>query len=272
MSLLARQEIEEFERAREKIEKKLKDKDSPYAKINEAIIEIRPGVGGEESSLFAQNLMRMYIRYAEIKGWRVAIINENKSELKGIKEAIIEITGKNAYSFLRFESGVHRVQRIPDTEKNGRVHTSTASVAVLPKARIIDIKIKPEDIKTEAFRASGPGGQNVNKVSTAIRITHIPSGMSVASQQGRSQAANREAALTLLRSRLLQQKITEEEKKRSDERKEQIGRGERSEKIRTYNFPQNRITDHRLGKTWHGVDNILNGNLDEIINALAQSV
>lgn len=265
---IAQEEIEDLTQQHNTIEQSLTLNKEPYSTINEVIIEIRPGVGGEESSLFAQDLLRMYVRYAERSGCRATIIEQNQSELRGIKEAVLEIKGKNIYSLLKHESGVHRVQRIPETEKSGRIHTSTASVAVLPKAKKIDIDIKPEDIKMEAFRSSGPGGQNVNKVSTAIRITHIPSGMSVASQQGRSQAANRETALMHLRSRLLQEKIEEEEQKRKAQRQEQIGRAERSEKIRTYNFPQNRVTDHRVATSWHNIVDILDGDLDAIISTL----
>ena len=268
LTQIAQEEMIGLEQQRDEIQNTLQKATSPYGDINEAIIEIRPGVGGDESSLFAQDLLRMYTRYAEQNGFNAKIIEQNVSEIKGVKDATIEIQGKNIYHLLKNEKGVHRVQRIPETEKNGRIHTSTASVAVLPKAKIIDIKIKPEDIKMEAFRASGPGGQNVNKVSTAIRVTHIPSGMSVASQQGRSQAANRETALTLLRSRLLEEKIEKEEAKIREERQEQIGRGERSEKIRTYNFPQDRITDHRINKSWHNIEAILDGDLNDIIESL----
>lgn len=268
MNALAQKELEELEKERQSITESINQHDSPTSNIGTVIVEIRSGVGGEESSLFAQDLMRMYTRYSEKHNFKVFVIDEHRSELKGIKEVVLEISGDQIYYLLSKESGVHRVQRIPETEKNGRIHTSTASVAVLPKAKNIDIRIPPEDIKAEAFRSSGPGGQNVNKVSTAIRVIHIPSGIAVVSQQGRSQAANRETAMTLLRSKLLKQKIDEEESKRRQERKEQIGAGERSEKIRTYNFPQNRVTDHRVEKSWHNLEEILDGTLDDIIKAL----
>ncbi|OGZ60798.1 MAG: peptide chain release factor 1 [Candidatus Spechtbacteria bacterium RIFCSPLOWO2_01_FULL_43_12] len=261
---------EKLENARQELKEKLSP--APGARINEVIIEIRPGVGGEEAALFAQNLFRMYTRYAQIKGWKVGIIEENKSELKGIKGAMFEITGKGVYSALKNESGVQRVQRIPETEKMGRIHTSTASVAVLPKAKPIDIEIRPEDIKVETFRSSGPGGQNVNKVETAVRITYLPTGIAVASQVHKSQAQNREAAMTLLRSRLLAQKQEEEDRKRREERKGQIGTGERSEKIRTYNFPQDRVTDHRINKSWHNLPGILDGNIDKIVQELKKEL
>ena len=271
MKELVQQDIDNLTKERADLLQTLHQQDQPDAHINEAIIEIRPGVGGEESSLFAQDLMRMYLRYAEKNGYKSVVIDQSRSELKGIKEAIIEISGKNIYALLKHESGVHRVQRIPETEASGRIHTSTASVAVLPKAKIIDMNIRPEDIRVEAFRSSGPGGQNVNKVSTAIRVVHIPSGTAVVSQQGRSQAANRETALTLLRSRLLKEKIDSEEQKRSQARKEQIGTAERSEKIRTYNFPQNRVTDHRIDKSWYNLEKILDGTIDDIIASLQQT-
>lgn len=237
----------------------------PGAHINEVIMEIRAGVGGDEAALFAQNLFNMYTRYAELNGWKLNIIEESISDLKGIKDVTLEISGEGVYSKLKNESGVHRVQRVPETEKNGRLHTSSASVAVLPKAKPIDIEIKPEDVKIETFRSSGPGGQNVNKVETAVRVIHIPSGIAVASQVHKKQAQNKEAAMTLLRSRLLQQKQEEAERKIRAERKEQIGSGDRSEKIRTYNFPQDRVTDHRINHSWHGIDKIMAGYIDEIV-------
>ncbi|MEX2145194.1 MAG: peptide chain release factor 1 [Candidatus Spechtbacterales bacterium] len=271
---MAEEETAQLQKKSEELQRDFKEKlfPSPASHINESIIEIRPGVGGEEAALFAQDLFRMYTRYAQIKGWKVEIMEENKSELKGIKEVVFEITGHGAYSSLKNESGVHRVQRIPETEKMGRVHTSTASVAVLPKAKPVDIEIKPEDIKVETFRSSGPGGQNVNKVETAVRIIHLPTGMAVASQVHKRQAQNREAAMTLLRSRLLQQKQDEEDRKRREERKGQIGTGERSEKIRTYNFPQDRITDHRINKSWHNLPGIMDGNIDGIVQDLKKEL
>jgi len=237
-------------------------------KSNEAIIEIRAGAGGDESSLFAQELYRMYSKYAERVGWKVKVLNSHRTELGGLREIIFEISGKDSMEKMKNESGVHRVQRIPETEKAGRIHTSTASVAVLPKARSTDIEIRPEDIRVDTYRASGPGGQYVNKTSSAVRVTHIPSGLVVSSQEGRLQQENRELAMTILRSRLLQQRQDEEAKVRGDLRKQQIGTGERSEKIRTYNFPQDRVTDHRIGKNWSNIKHIMDGHIDEIVDSL----
>lgn len=234
---------------------------------NNAIMEIRAGAGGDESSLFAQELYRMYLRYAEKMGWKTKVLTSHRTELRGIREIILEISGENSLKKMMNESGVHRVQRIPDTEKSGRIHTSTVSVAVLPKATPLDIAIKPEEIRVDTFRASGPGGQNVNKTSSAVRITHIPSGIVVSSQEGRLQQENRELAMTILRSRLLERKQGEEIKARGDLRKQQIGSGERSEKMRTYNFPQDRVTDHRIGKSWSNIKRIMDGEIDRIIKA-----
>lgn len=232
------------------------------------IMEIRAGAGGQEASLFACELFLMYTRFAEKRGWHVSLLDESKSDLEGYKEVIFEIDGENAYRVLRFESGVHRVQRIPETEKSGRIHTSTASVAVLPQAREVDIEVKPQDIKVEFFRSSGPGGQNVNKVETAVRIYHLPTGLVVSSQESRSQQKNRERALAMLRAKLLDAKMQEEAKKTAAERKEQIGTADRSEKIRTYNFPQDRVTDHRIKESWHNIESIMAGNLDTVVDAL----
>jgi len=237
-------------------------------KKNEAIIEIRAGAGGDESALFAQELYRMYSKYAERAGWKVKVLGSHRTELGGIREIIFEISGKDSMLKMKNESGVHRVQRIPETEKSGRVHTSTASVAVLPKAKASDMEIRIEDIRVDTYRASGPGGQYVNKTSSAVRITHIPSGLVVSSQEGRLQQENRELAMTILRSRLLKQKQEEEAKIRGDLRKQQIGTGERSEKIRTYNFPQDRVTDHRIGKNWSNIKHIMDGHIDEIVDSL----
>ena len=237
-------------------------------KSNEAILEIRAGAGGDESSLFAQELYRMYSKYAERVGWKVKVLNSHRTELGGLREIILEISGKDSLAKMKNESGVHRVQRIPETEKSGRIHTSTASVAVLPKAKSTDMEIRPEDIRIDTYRASGPGGQYVNKTSSAVRVTHIPSGLVVSSQEGRIQQENRELAMTILRSRLLQRREEEEAKARGDMRKQQIGTGERSEKIRTYNFPQDRITDHRIGKNWSNIKHIMDGHIDEIVDSL----
>jgi peptide chain release factor 1 len=222
---------------------------------NKIIIEIRAGAGGDEAALFAADLSRMYTRFAEKQGWKLKTLNANT----------LQISGPNVYECLKQEAGVHRVQRIPVTEKSGRIHTSTASVAVLPQVESKDIEIKPSDLKIDTFRASGPGGQNVNMRSTAVRLTHIPTGIVISSQNERNQAANKENALNILRSKLYIMKTEKELKKLSSERRAQIGTADRSEKIRTYNFPQNRITDHRIQKSWHNLQSILDGNLNPII-------
>ncbi len=233
------------------------------------IMEIRAGAGGDEAALFARELFGMYSHFAERNGWKTTLLNESKNDQGGYKEVVFEITGRDAYRKLHLESGVHRVQRIPATEKIGRIHTSTASVAVLPKAREIDLEIRPQDIKIEFFRSSGPGGQNVNKVETAVRIYPLPTGLIVTSQESRSQQKNRESAMAHLRSKLLDAKIQEEAKKMAAERKQQIGTGDRSEKIRTYNFPQDRVTDHRVKESWHNLPSIMEGNIEKIIETLA---
>lgn len=262
------QKIKELSIELARIEKQIKDSASIHDVPHNLIMEIRAGAGGNEASLFAKELFDLYSRFAQKRGWETTRINESKSEAGGYKEVIMEINGKNAYKTLRWESGVHRIQRIPSTEKSGRIHTSTASVAVLPQAREIDIEIKPQDIKVEFFRSSGPGGQNVNKVETAVRIYHLPTSLIVTSQESRSQQKNREYAFNLLRAKLLDAKIQAEAKKIAAERREQIGTGDRSEKIRTYNFPQDRVTDHRIKESWHNLPSIMEGNLDPIVEAL----
>ncbi len=235
---------------------------------NEVIVEIRAGAGGEEAALFANTLFEMYKKYAALKGWQIAVIDYNRTAIGGYKNIVFELSGKEIFEKMKYESGVHRVQRIPDTEKSGRVHTSTATVAVLPKAKESDIEIRPDEIEMSFYRSGGPGGQNVNKVSTAVRILHKPSGIVVSSQEERSQARNKERALEILRTKLLDIKRQKEVGEITEERRRQIGSAERSEKIRTYNFPQDRITDHRIKKSWGNIDKILNGNLDSIIEAL----
>ncbi len=232
------------------------------------ILEIRAGAGGDEASLFAQDLLRMYSRFAESKGWKTEVMDTSFSPIGGIKEVIINIRGKGVYSRLKFESGVHRVQRVPKTEASGRIHTSTATVAVLPEADDIDVKLDSKDLKIEAFGSSGPGGQSVNRNYTAIRVTHKPSGMVVSCQDEKSQHRNKEKALRVLRSRLMDIAQRDQQAKIAKNRRSQVGTGERSEKIRTYNFPQSRITDHRLNASFHNLENILNGNLGDLLEKL----
>ena len=232
------------------------------------IVEIRGGTGGEESSLFASDLFRMYTMYAEKKGFSIEILNANETELGGYKEISFMINGDGAYSRFKFESGTHRVQRVPQTESGGRIHTSAATVAVLPEADDVEIDINPNDLQIDTFRSSGAGGQHINKTSSAIRITHLPTGMVVECQDERSQYKNKDKALKVLKSRLLKAEQDKQNESIAQDRKSQVGSGDRSEKIRTYNFPQSRLTDHRIGLTLYKLDDILNGNLDEVIEAL----
>lgn len=257
---------EQFDQIEEEIRVLLLPKD-PNDEKN-TFLEIRAGTGGEEAALFAADLFRMYSKLAEIMGWKVEIMSEHPTGMGGYKEIIALIEGKGTYSKLKYESGVHRVQRVPATEAQGRLHTSAVTVAVLPEAEEVDIVIDPEDIRVDVFRSSGPGGQSVNTTDSAIRVTHLPTGLVVSCQDEKSQHKNKAKALKVLRARLLDLKIKEQQDKISEDRKSQVGSGDRSERIRTYNFPQNRLTDHRIGLTLYQLDTIMEGNLSEVIDAL----
>jgi peptide chain release factor 1 len=232
------------------------------------ILEIRGGTGGEEAALFAASLFRMYSKYSEARKWKIEVIDSNPTGLGGLKEIVANITGKGAYSRLKYESGVHRVQRVPSTEASGRIHTSAATVAVLPEAGEVDIKVEEKDLRIDTFCASGPGGQGVNTTYSAVRITHIPTNTVVQCQDERSQIKNREKAMKVLRSRLYELELEKIEKERAQDRKTQVGSGDRSERIRTYNYPQNRVTDHRIGLTLHKLEQVLEGDMDELVDGL----
>lgn len=273
LSELAASELDALETQREEFERELKALLVPSDPMDEkdTIMEIRAGTGGEEAALFAADLFRMYSHYIESRGWRLELISMTNSEHGGFKEVIFAVSGRGVYGRLRYESGVHRVQRVPATEASGRIHTSAATVAVLPEAEEVDIVIRPEDIKVDVFRSSGPGGQSVNTTDSAVRITHLPTKLVVSCQDEKSQLKNKNKAMKVLRSRLLDMKIQEAEAERARERRTQVGTGDRSAKIRTYNFPQSRLTDHRIGLTLHCLDDILNGKLETVIDSLAEA-
>lgn len=270
MRALAQEEAERLQAQEEKLQNEMRlmllPKDPRDDK--DIYMEIRAGTGGEEAALFAADLYRMYTRYAERQGWKVALVDENRTGLKGFREVVFEIKGKGAFSRLKYESGVHRVQRVPLTEASGRIHTSTATVAVMAEVDDIEVDVRPEDLKIDIFHASGHGGQNVQKVATAVRITHLPTGIVVACQDERSQLQNKLRAMSVLKARLYEIELEKQQQQIYETRRSQVGSGERAEKIRTYNFPQDRLTDHRIGLTEHNLPGILDGDLDHIIDAL----
>jgi peptide chain release factor 1 len=270
MRALAQEEVQQLQAQKEQLENEMRlmllPKDPRDDK--DIYMEIRAGTGGEEAALFAADLYRMYTRYAERQRWKVALVDENRTGLKGFREVIFEIKGKGAFSRLKYESGVHRVQRVPLTEASGRIHTSTATVAVMAEVDDIEVEVRPEDLKIDIYHASGHGGQNVQKVATAVRVTHLPTGIVVACQDERSQLQNKLRALSVLKARLYEIELEKQQREITEARRSQVGTGERAEKIRTYNFPQDRLTDHRIGESFHNLPAILDGDLDSIIDAL----
>ena len=270
LAQLARSDVERLRPEIERGERELADLLTPNDPLDDrdAIVEIRAGAGGDEAALFAAELFRMYTRFSERRGWKVEVLSLSDGTLGGLKEAIFAARGPKAYGTLRYESGVHRVQRVPVTEAQGRIHTSAATVAVLPEAEEVDVKIEDKDLRIDVFRSSGPGGQSVNTTDSAVRVTHVPTGLVVQCQDQKSQLQNKIKALEILRSRLLDRMIAVQEAARARDRRAQVGTGDRSAKIRTYNFPQNRVTDHRIHYTMHGLDDVLGGKLDDLIAAL----
>ncbi|MGN0907960.1 MAG: peptide chain release factor 1 [Bullifex sp.] len=267
---MAKEEITGLEKEREEAEKQCKMLLIPPDPLDgkNIIMEIRAGTGGDEAALFAADLFRMYTHYAETKRWKLEVMSSNETGLGGIKEIVVSISGKDVYGSLRYESGVHRVQRVPETESGGRIHTSAVTVAVLPEAEETDIEIRQEDLKIDVMRAGGPGGQCVNTTDSAVRITHIPTGIVVIQQDEKSQIKNKAKALRVLRARLYDMEEAKKQKERAEARKSQVGSGDRSERIRTYNFPQNRLTDHRINLTLYKLEQVMNGDLEEVIEAL----
>ena len=270
LASLAREEISDLQDRKGHLEHQLRVELIPKDPNDEknVIVEVRAGTGGEEAGLFAAEMYRMYIRYAQRAGWDVDVINSNENGLGSIKEIVFKIDGDNAYSRLKHESGTHRVQRVPETESSGRIHTSAATVAVLPEAEEVDLQVDPDDLQIDIYFASGHGGQSVQKNATAVRITHVPTGIVATCQDERSQHKNREKAMAVLRSRLLAQEVERQQNERSSARKSQVGSGDRSERVRTYNFPQDRLTDHRVGYTRHNLEAVLDGDIDDIIGEL----
>ena len=273
MAALARQEIATLRSRLEQLSRDIHEALFPPdpSDARDVIMEIRGGTGGEEAALFAADLYRMYARYAQTRGWQVEVLDASQSERGGFKEVVFEVRGQGAFSRLKHERGVHRVQRVPATEASGRIHTSTATVAVLPEAEEVEVNIRPEDLRVDIFHSGGAGGQNVNKVATAVRITHLPTGLVAVCQDERSQLRNRQKAMAVLRARLLDREQRRQEEEISRERRSQVGSGERAEKVRTYNFPQSRVTDHRVGQSFHNLPRILDGDLDGVIDALASA-
>ncbi len=268
---IAREELKELKARLARYEEKLTILLLPADPADEKniIMEIRGGAGGEEAALFAGVLFRMYARYAEMRGWRVEVMDASPTELGGMKEVVFQISGEGVYGRLKFESGVHRVQRVPETESQGRVHTSTVTVAVLPEAEEVDLEIAPSDLRIDTYRAGGAGGQYVNKTASAVRITHLPTGIVAQCQDEKSQLKNREKCMRILRARVLEQRQAAQRTATAENRKSQVGTGDRSERIRTYNYPQGRVTDHRIGLSLHKLESIVNGELDELLDALA---